>query len=325
MEQKLPVVAVVGPTATGKTGLAIALAREFHGEIVSCDSMQIYRGLPIGTAQPTPEELAAVPHHLVGMVEPDRAFSVSDYVAAAGREIERIHGAGKLPLVVGGTGLYARSLLRGFTFEEHARSDALRQELTLRARAEGIGPLVEELRQKDPAAAEKIHPNNEKRVLRALEYIRLTGEPFSRQEERSRGAEAPYRTLWLGLTFRDRASLYRRIDARVDAMLAQGLLEEAEGFFHYCQQAGTPPTAAQAIGYKELFPYFRGEVSLEEAVEAVKRETRRYAKRQITWFAREEGLIPLELDGKTPAQVAEEAGGRVREFLQKGGAMEREQ
>lgn len=315
MERKPPVVAVVGPTATGKTGLAIELARRFGGEIVSCDSMQIYRGLPIGTAQPAAVELAAAPHHLIGVLEVEEAFSVSQYVQKAGEILEEIHGRGHLPLVVGGTGLYARSLLRGFSFEEHARSDALREELTHRAAEEGIDGLYRELQALDPAAAEKIHPNNEKRVLRALEYIRLTGELFSRQEERSHQAVSPYRVLWLGLNYRDREILYRRIDARVDAMLEQGLLEEAEGFFRTCRQAGTPPTAAQAIGYKELFPYFAGEVSLEEAVEAVKRESRRYAKRQITWFSREPGMHWLYLDEKTREQAAEEACGLVESFF----------
>ena len=318
MERKPPVVAVVGPTATGKTGLAVDLARAFQGEIVSCDSMQIYRGLPIGTAQPTPEERTAAPHHLIGFLEVGEAFSVSQYVARAGEVIGEIHGRGHLPLVVGGTGLYARSLLRGFTFAEHARSDELRRELSRRAEAEGMEVLYAELAARDPEAAEKIHPNNGKRVLRALEYMELTGELFSRQEERSRQAESPYRVLWLGLNFRDREALYRRIDARVDRMLELGLLEEAEAFYRICQQAGTPPTAAQAIGYKELFPYFAGEVSLEEAVEAVKRESRRYAKRQITWFAREPGLVWLELDGKTAEQVADEAGRLVEDFLQEG-------
>ncbi len=287
MERKLPVLAVTGPTATGKTALGVALARQYGGEIVSCDSMQIYRGLPVGTAQPTPEELAAAPHHLVGFLDVREPFSVSDYVELAAETIRSIHARGKLPILVGGTGLYARSLLRGFTFEDDCRDEDLRRELFSRAEKEGPEALYRELEVLDPDGAKEIHPNNVKRVIRALEYCRLAGEPFSAQAQRSRQAEPPYKSLLLCLSFRDREELYRRIELRVDRMLEGGLLQEAESFYRLCRTCGTPPTAAQAIGYKELFPYFAGEKSLEEAVEDLKRESRRYAKRQITWFSRE--------------------------------------
>lgn len=287
MEKKIPVLAVVGPTATGKTALGVGIARRFGGEIVSCDSMQIYRGLPIGTAQPSPEELNQVPHHLISFLDVKEPFSVSDYVSVAGETIRSIYAENKLPVLVGGTGLYARSLLRGFTFEENCRSEELRRELTVRGEREGTKALYQELQSLDPAAAREIHPHNVKRVIRALEYCKLAGEPFSAQAERSRRAESPYRYLMLCLSFRDREKLYCRIDSRVDKMLEEGLLEEAEIFYRLCAGCGTPPTAAQAIGYKELFPYFEGKVPLEEAVENIKRESRRYAKRQITWFSRE--------------------------------------
>jgi len=287
MEKKIPVVAVVGPTATGKTALGIGIAKRFGGEIVSCDSMQIYRGLLIGTAQPSPEELRQVPHHLISFLDVREPFSVSDYVSLAGKTIRSVYAGNKLPVLVGGTGLYARSLLRGFTFEENCKSEELRRELISRSEHEGPEALYRELQELDPAAAREIHPNNVKRVIRALEYSKLAGEPFSAQAERSRHAESPYRYLMFCLSFRDREQLYRRIDSRVDQMLECGLLEEAKSFYQLCESCGTPPTAAQAIGYKELFPYFEGKAALEEAVENIKRESRRYAKRQITWFSRE--------------------------------------
>lgn len=296
MSEKPSVVAIAGPTATGKSALGAALAREVGGEIVSCDSMQVYRGLEIGTAQPAPEELALAPHHLVGFLSWDRTFSVSDYVALAEGVIAGIHGRGKLPVLVGGTGLYARSLLRGFAFREDCRDQSLRE--TLFAQAQALGP--EEMHRRlalaDPKAAEEIHPNNVKRVLRALEYCQLSGEAFSAQAERSRQAESRYRYVLFCPTYRSRQALYDRINRRVDKMLAQGLLEEAERFYRYCREAPKPPTAAQSIGYKELFPYFDGAMPLEEAVENIKRESRRYAKRQITWFSREPEARFLYMD-----------------------------
>ena len=313
MREKIPVIAVVGPTATGKTALGIGLARRFGGEIVSCDSMQIYRGLPIGTAQPDQEELAQAPHHLVGFLDVGEPFSVSDYVNLAGRTITEIAGRGKLPILVGGTGLYARSLLRGFSFEESARDDSLREALFREAEERGPEALYRRLQEQDPVAAGEIHPHNVKRVIRALEYIQLSGEPFSRQAARSKEAQSPYRYVMLVLGFRDRQKLYQRIDRRVDRMLELGLLKEAEGFYRRCKEGRTPPTAAQAIGYKELFPYFAGEVPLEQAVEDIKRESRRYAKRQITWFAREENAVPLYLDELDGPEDLLEAAVRILE------------
>lgn len=312
---KPKVLAVAGPTATGKTALGIGLAERFGGEIVSCDSMQIYKGLPIGTAQPTPEELRQAPHHLIGFLDVDEPFSVSDYVALAGEIVKDIHVRGQLPILVGGTGLYARSLLRGFSFEEKAKDESLRAELFAQADTQGPGALYERLRALDPEGAAEIHPHNVKRVVRALEYCLLTGEPFSRQAARSRQAEPPYCCLHICPTFADRQLLYQRIDQRVDGMLEQGLLREAQAFYRHCEQAGTPPTAAQAIGYKELFPYFRGELPLEDAIARVKQESRRYAKRQLTWFAREPGVRYLYLDGLTGGQALEKACGIAEDWL----------
>lgn len=320
-EKKIPVAAVVGPTATGKTELGIRLCQRLGGEIVSCDSMQIYRGLPIGTAQPTAEELTAAPHHLIGFLDVEEPFSVSDYVDTAKQELRSIADRGKLPVLVGGTGLYARSLLRGFSFEEKGRDEALRARLFQEAEEAGVQALYDRLTKLDPQAAKEIHPNNVKRVIRALEYIELCGEPFSQQAQRSKSAQSPYAYVMLCLGFRNRETLYRRIDLRVDRMMEQGLLEEAQRFYQRCQQAERIPTASQAIGYKELFPYFRGEVSLEEAVESIKRESRNYAKRQITWFKREEQVEFLHVDDFSGMdELAEECVRLLRKWnVLKGG------
>lgn len=296
MPEKQIVIAVTGPTATGKTALGIALAQELGGEIVSCDSMQVYKGLAIGTAQPDEKELAQATHHLVGFLEWDRAFSVSDYVKLAGETISEIYSRGKLPILVGGTGLYARSLLRGFTFTDECRDDVLRARLFAEAQAFGPEEMHRRLAKLDLASAQEIHPNNVKRVLRALEYCMLSGEPFSLQAARSKQAEQPYRYVMFCPVFRERQKLYERIDARVDAMLERGLLCEARQLYDFCKKSEKPPTAAQSIGYKELFPHFDGETSLEEAVDNIKRESRRYAKRQMTWFAREPEIYYLYMD-----------------------------
>ena len=320
MTEKIPVVAVTGPTAAGKTAFAIELARRFSGEIISCDSMQVYRGLPIGTAQPTEVELRQAPHHLISFLDCDVSFSVSDYVELAKKTVSEIYNRGNLPIVAGGTGLYARSLLRGFSFQENVRDEELRRELFRQVETEGVDGLYRELQQFDPVSAEQIHPNNVKRVVRAVEYCRLAGEPFSEQAKRSHIAESPYRSLMLCVSYRDREKLYDRIDRRVDKMLEHGLLEEAETFYRFCKANGTPATAAQAIGYKELFPYFEGQVSLEEAVENIKRESRRYAKRQITWFRREQDVVFLYQDD--PDDLLQEGCRLVEKFLENKGFCE---
>lgn len=293
---KQMVVAITGPTATGKTALGIALARELDGEVVSCDSMQVYKDLAVGTAQPDAEELTQARHHLIGFLDWDKSFSVSDYVKLAGETISDIHRRGKLPILVGGTGLYARSLLRGFTFKDECRDDALRDKLYTEAQELGPEKMHQKLSLMDPVSAQEIHPNNVKRVLRAIEYCMLSGEPFSQQTARSRQAGSPYRYMMFCPVFRDRHELYRRIDIRVERMLENGLLREAKRLYSFCENSVKYPTAAQSIGYKELFPYFNGEISLAEAVENIKRESRRYAKRQLTWFSREPDIHYLYMD-----------------------------
>ncbi|MCI1955464.1 MAG: tRNA (adenosine(37)-N6)-dimethylallyltransferase MiaA [Oscillospiraceae bacterium] len=290
--EKIPVAAVVGPTATGKTRLAAAVSLRFGGEVVSADSMQIYRGLDIGTAKPGAEERRGVPHHLIGFLDPSEPFSVADYVDRASRCIREIRARGKLPVVAGGTGLYVRSLLSNVRFVPQGRDDALRARLRKKAEAGGPGPLVEELRSFDPESAERIHPNNVGRLIRAIEIYRVSGVTMTEQKKRSKEIPPPYDALVIGLAYRDRAGLYEAIGRRVDGMMRAGLLEEAERVY----RMPSPSTAAQAIGYKEFFPYFRGECSLEDAVESVKRESRRYAKRQLTWFRRGETVRWLFVD-----------------------------
>ena len=283
---KIPVVAVVGPTASGKSRLAVQLAKWLQSEIVSADSMQIYRELFIGTARPTEKEMDGVPHHMIGFLPMTEPFSVADYVTAAGQHLRDIAKEGKIPILCGGTGLYVRSLLENLDFSESGQDQELRQSLRQKAEREGASVLAEELRQFDPESAERIDPNNLSRLIRAIEIYRTTGKTMTQTLAESRQKPSPYDVCMLGLNFHDRAVLYDRINRRVDRMMREGLLEEAKTVL---QTAGGQ-TSLQAIGYKELQPYFNGQVSLETAVETMKQETRRYAKRQLTWFRREKAI-----------------------------------
>ncbi len=294
MENKIKLFAVCGPTASGKTALSIALAKALDGEIVSCDSMQIYKGMEIGTAKPTEEEMQGIPHHLLDFCDPTETFSVVDYTNRAREAIRDIVSRGKTAFLVGGTGLYARSLLREVPFTENSRDDAVRAALQEEFEKEGIDGIYARLKEVDPESAEQIHPNNTKRVIRAMEYYLIAGEPFSAQAKASKLVASNYDYKMLCLDFRDREVLYDRINRRVDIMLECGLLQEAR---HYYEKYGTSgKTSVQAIGYKELFPYFDGYCTLDEAVENIKRETRRFAKRQLTWFRREENTVWLYVD-----------------------------
>lgn len=291
-QEKIPLLVIGGPTASGKTRLAAELALHCGGEVVSADSMQIYRGMEIGTAKPTPEETLGVPHHLMDFVEPGQSFSVADYVALARETVGDIHSRGRLPVLAGGTGLYIRSLITNTQFTEADSDPALRAELAQRAAREGTDALMRELRSFDPESAQRIEPRNLPRLIRAIEMYRTTGVTMTEHLRRSRLAPSPYRVCFLCLGFRDRERLYERINRRVDEMFRRGLVEEARELLE------TPggATAMQAIGYKELLPYFRGEISLREAQDTIKRETRRYAKRQLTWFRREEQARWLFVD-----------------------------
>lgn len=280
--EKFSLVCVVGPTASGKTGLAVALSQKLNGEVVSADSMQIYQGMSIGTAKPTVAEMGGIPHHLMDFLSPKARFSVADYADLARETISDIHKRGKLPVLAGGTGLYVQAVTEGILFQEEPGNPEIREQLEQRAKEEGIEVLFQELQEIDPPSAARIDRNNTKRVLRALEIYYLTGETMTQRLEHSHASELPFRPIMIGLSFSDRQKLYDRIERRVDQMMRDGLLEEAESVL---KDLGI--TASGAIGYKEFLPYFQGTVSLEEAVDQLKRDTRRYAKRQLTWFKRD--------------------------------------
>lgn len=297
--KKSRILAVVGPTAGGKTALSVELAKRAGGEVISCDSMQIYRGMDIGTAKPTEEEMRGVPHHLLDIAAPEEAFSVCDYVSAATAAADDILSRGKLPVFCGGTGLYLDAFLRGGVADSPAGDPALRAALSESAAADGGAALFEELRRCDPESAAAIHPNNLRRVIRAVEIYRLTGVPKSEWDRRSRTFPPRYDAVVLGLRYDDRALLRVRISTRVDEMLAAGLAEETRRLW----EAGVfekSPTAAAAIGYKELLPYLRGECTLAAAAQTLKIATAQYAKRQMTWFAAKDYVtwIPADEAGK---------------------------
>lgn len=289
--KKIPVVAVVGPTASGKSDLAVEICRRFGGEAVSADSMQIYKGLDISTAKPTEEEKKGIPHHMMDFLDNTKSFSVADYQLMAGECIKDIHSRGRLPVIVGGTGLYIDTLLNNVRLTEDSFDEKLREKLLGRVETEGIEALLSELRSIDPEYASKMHPNNVKRIVRALEVWYSSGVTMTQQIADSH-AESPYEVLYLGLDATDREYLYSRINLRVDIMLQNGLEEEARD---YLAQPDTS-TSSQAIGCKELKPYFDGILTLEEAADNLKQATRRYAKRQLTWFRRNKEIRWLYID-----------------------------
>lgn len=290
MKKPLAVV-VLGPTASGKTSLGIEIAEKLGGEIVSADSMQIYENMDIATAKPTVQERSRVPHHLVGFVPMGEKFSVAKYKEKATQTIDDIISRGKLPVVVGGTGFYIDTLVKNTQFFDYEESD-IREKLEERCEKEGIDVLFEELKEIDPKTAERLHINDSKRIIRALEVFHLTGKTITDQEEESHLTESKYRWCLIGLRAQDRQYLYDRINLRVDMMLKDGLLKETKDFF----SRKISSTAAQAIGYKELKPYIDGHISLDEAVEKLKMESRRYAKRQLTWFRRNTDINWLDID-----------------------------
>lgn len=282
------VLCVVGPTACGKTALGIMLAQRFNGEIVSVDSMQIYRGMSIGTAAPTPEELAAVPHHMVAVADPHENWSAARFVSEADHSILEILSKNKLPVLVGGTGLYLDAVISGRSFAPGRSGGAVREQLQAQFKAQGIEPLLAELQSADPAAAARLHPSDTKRILRALEVYRETGKTISQHNLETQAAPKKYRPVYIGLAFRNREDMKALIDQRVDQMMGRGLMEEVRAL----RDSGVPrnATALQAIGYKELLPALDGEVSVEEAVEEIKLRSRQYAKRQLTWLRRNQEI-----------------------------------
>ena len=288
--------AIVGPTASGKTALSLAVAEHFGCEIVSCDSMQIYREMNIGTAKATPEEQAAVPHHLIDFIDPRESFSAQSYRALAMDAARNIAGRGRVPLFVGGTGLYIDSLIRLENTESPEASEDYRKEMLKMAEREGgVDALWQRLYEVDPESAEKIHKNNVKRVIRALEIYDMTGRPKSWFDARTKGKNPELSVKMLTLDFHNRENLYERVNLRVDMMMDEGLLDEVRSLYDkgmLCPDT----TAAQAIGYKEIVAYLEGKCTLDEAIEEIKLSSRRYAKRQLTWFRHEEERIVLFVD-----------------------------
>ena len=289
------IICVVGPTASGKTKLAVHLAKAYDGEVVSCDSMQIYKHMDIGTAKPTPEEMEGVRHHLIDIIEPGEDFSVGKYVQLADACVQDILSRGRTVIIAGGTGLYVDSLISGRTFAPVPQTGK-REALEARMREAGGEAMLEALRAVDPEAAQRLHPADEKRIIRALEVYEETGKTITQHNLETQAIPPRYRPVWLGLDYADRAVLYRRIDLRVDLMLQAGLLDEIRALLAIGVSPDT--TAMQAIGYKEFFGALDGSCTLEEAAELCKQRSRNYAKRQLTWFRRNPEIRWLRLTGQ---------------------------
>ena len=319
MNERKKLIAVAGPTASGKTSLAVQLALRFNGEVVSNDSMQIYKGMEIGTAAPTVEERLGVPHHLVGILTPDSDFSCADYSELGKKAADDIILRGKLPVFCGGTGLYLDAVTSISSYSEGVRDDALREELTLMAEREGNEAVHNILREIDPEAAEATHQNNVRRVIRAIEIFKTTGTTKTEWDKRSKEALPPYDAGIIVLEFKNRELLYERIDRRVDIMLASGLEAEARTLFEKGLISERSP-AFQAIGYKELLPYFVGEESLSAGADRIKQNSRRYAKRQITWFKRYKDAVVIHPDDgekmRDFADIVRDAIDAVKDFAE---------
>lgn len=309
---RINVAAVIGPTASGKTRLGVSLALELGGEVISADSMQIYEGMDIASAKPTAEETRGVPHHLIGVIPRSESFSVARYTELAKQKIQEVTARGRLPIIVGGTGLYVDSLLNNITFAENETDPELRAALFEKAERLGNAALWQELFEIDPDSARRIEQNNVKRVVRAIEVYRTTGMTMTEQNERSRLAPSPYSVVKIGLKTADRQRLYDRINARCDEMMSAGLLDEARAVL---QDENLGETAKKAIGCKEFAAYFAGEESPENALERLKRETRRYAKRQLTWFLRGEDITWYNTDEMKFEEIEKNAAALIRSRL----------
>ena len=292
MSGSVKVAAVVGATASGKTSLSVELARRLNGEVISADSMQIYKGLSVATAKPTPDEMQGIPHHLIDFVPLDEEFSVARFCELGHEAIADISCRNKLPIVCGGTGLYVDSLLNNIIFADIPSDEALRERLNAEFEERGGDALLERMRNIDPETAGRLSPADKKRIVRELEVFELSGTTLSEFSRRSRAFPDRYKSCIIGIGYRDRQKLYDRINLRVELMLRDGLLDEVKNF--YSENAGK--TVVQAIGCKELLPYLRGEQTLYEAVEKLKMETRRFAKRQLTWFRRNDKIIWIYAD-----------------------------
>lgn len=283
---KIPIICVVGPTASGKTALGIGLAKALDGEIVSADSMQVYKGMPIAAAVPTNDEKENIPHHLMEFLEPEYQLTVAEYTRFAHKKIEEIKNGGKLPIIVGGTGLYVDSLVNNIRFTDEEFSPETREKYEKEYDKNGGEQMLNRLREIDPDIAEKLYANDKKRIVRAFEIYENTGITMTKQYENSREIPSPYDAVFIGINYKNREILYERINKRVDLMLENGLLEEARKFYEKSGESG----GFQAIGHKEFYPFFKGEITFEEAVDRLKQQTRRYAKRQLTWFRKNEKI-----------------------------------
>ena len=303
------IICIAGPTASGKTALAVALAKEFNGEVVSCDSMYVYKRMNIGTAKPSEEEMEGIVHHMIDVAEPHEDFSVSKYCDMAAPILDDIVARGKTAIIAGGTGLYMDSLIKGNDFAPFP-STGMREKLEKQADREGMEAMLELLRSIDPDSAGRLHLSDRKRIIRALEVYYETGETITAHNIKTQAIPPRYDPLWLGLDFADRAELYRRIDLRVDIMLRQGLVEEIRQLL----ASGIPEkaTSMQAIGYKEFVAALNGRCSIEEAAEEVRKASRHYAKRQLTWFRRNKNIHWLI---RQTGEGAEEILRRARQVI----------
>ncbi len=304
--QKQKLFAIVGATASGKTALGVELAKKYNGEVISCDSMQIYQGLDITTAKPSIEEMQGIPHHLISVIPRSQNFSVADYVILANQKIQEIASRGKLPIFVGGTGLYLDSVLNGMQFAPQKETE-IRKKLLARAQTEGNQNLYQELQSLDPQAAQKIHVNNTVRLVRALEVCLTSGMTFTEYKAANLAADSPFDACIIGLAYQNRQDLYDRINQRVLRMAETGMLEEVREAY----QQGSVGTSSAAIGYKELIPWLEGSSSLENCIALIQQETRRYAKRQMTWFRRNAQIQWLILSKNDEVQEISEKAEKI--------------
>lgn len=306
--EKPKLICVVGPTASGKTRLAIALCQALNGEVISCDSMQIYRGMDIGTAKPTPEEREAAAHHMIDIASPEEDYSVARYAREAAQAVSGVLNRGRIPVVAGGTGLYLDALTGGMRFARREEDATLRRQLEQRS----SGQLMEQLRACDPASAERLHPADRKRIIRALEVYFVTGKTISAHHEETKNLERPYRLLKLGLCCTPRQILYHRIEQRVDQMIAAGWLEETRRL----REKALSATALQAIGYQQMSQVLDGTLSMDGAADAIKQGTRRYAKRQLSWFRRDPETVWLDIGVDSWQEIQDRAIHTAKRFLQ---------
>lgn len=308
---KQPLIVLTGPTAAGKTSLSVSLAERINGEIISADSMQVYKKMDIGTAKIRKEEMRGIPHHLIDVLDPAEEFNVVRFQGMAKEALAGIYERGKIPLVVGGTGFYIQGLLYDIDFTREEQDKSYRERLQKKAEEEGAGAVHQMLEKVDSVSAGKIHPNNVKRVIRALEFYHLNGRPISEHNEEEARKKSPYQSAYFVLN-QDRQTLYERINRRVDLMMEEGLIGEVKSLVE--EGYGRNLVSMQGIGYKEVFDYLEGEISLEETTERIKKDTRHFAKRQLTWFGREKEVIMIDKDKfETEEKILEHMLGILRE------------